>query len=212
MVVYPFKAPLTGLVGGPTSCGKSTFIFKLLEHRDVLFDVPPVQVIYSLPENQEIFFPDHIKDDKDFKVHRGIPSFENFTDKKHRLVVIDDQAAEIGDEIVAMFTRGSHHFNTSVICLTQNIFLPNPKFRTLSLNAHILVIFKSPRGRDQISCLGRQICPDNSKFFQDAITDAHQESHSYILLDMTQSCPERLRYRSKIFPTDLDCTTVYVPK
>lgn len=203
---------MTGLVGGPTSCGKSTFIFELIKHREVMFDVPPVEVIYSLPENQEIYFPEHIKHDKNFRVHRGIPNFEVFNDKKHRLVVIDDQAAEIGDDVVAMFTRGSHHYFVSVICLTQNIFLSNPKFRTLSLNAHILIIFKAPRGRDQIACLGRQVCPTNVKFFQEAVADAHHEPHSYLLLDMTQGCPESLRFRSKIFPTDPEKTIVYVPK
>lgn len=177
----------------------------------IMFDTPPCEVIYSIPENHDIFFPDDIKREKDFIIHRGVPNFEDYKDKRHRLVIIDDQAAEIGDEIVSMFTRGSHHYNVSVLCLTQNIFLPNPKFRTLSLNAHILIIFKSPRGRDQIACLGRQVCPNNIKFFKEAVENAHLDPHSYLLLDMTQTCHEDLRYRTKIFPDD-NATIIYIPK
>lgn len=212
MVVLPFKGPFTAILGGPTGCGKSTFIFKLIKNRAVMIDPVVKQVVYSIPENQDIFFPDHIKEDNEVVIHRGIPNFEDFKDGEHRLLIIDDQAVDCGDEVVSMFTRGSHHFNISVIVLTQNIFLGNPKFRTLSLNAHYLIVYKSPRAKDQISCLGRQIFPNQVKFFMEAVSDAHREAHSYILLDMTQSCDEQLRLRSNVFPEDLGCTTVYVPK
>lgn len=81
----------------------------------------------------------------------------------------------------------------------------------MSLNAHYIVLFKNPRAKDQVSCLARQICPDNVKFFQESYADSCKEPHSYILLDMTQGCPEELRFRTKIFHDDLNCTTVYIP-
>lgn len=175
-----------------------------------MFDTPPAEIIYALPPNQEIQVPDDVKNDKDVKFFKGIPSFEEFEDKRPRLVVIDDQIQECGDEVVALFTRGSHHFNASVILLTQNIFFAKKGFRTMSINSHYLVLFKAPRTRDQVSCLGRQICPENITFFQESYEDSCSEPHSYILLDMTQKCNEDFRYRSKIFPTDPDCTIVYI--
>lgn len=169
------------------------------------------QIIYSIPQNQEINFPDDLKKDRNFTVFKGLPNFEDFTDGKHRLIVIDDQVEECTKEIVALFTRGSHHFNLSVVVLTQNIFVSTPGFRTMSLNSHYLILFKNPRGKDQTTALGRQISTDNVKFFQDAYNDATRKPHSYLLLDMTQATDEQLRYRANIFPDDDDCTTIYIP-
>lgn len=168
-------------------------------------------MIYALPPNQDIYLPDEIKNDEGILFYKGIPSFEDFKDGQPRLLVIDDQAQECGAEIVALFTRGSHHFNISVIVLTQNIFISNPGFRTMSLNTHYIVLFKNPRAKDQVSCLARQVCPDNVKFFQESYADSCKEPHSYLLMDLTQGCPEQLRYRSRIFADDVDCTTVYLP-
>lgn len=176
-----------------------------------MIDNPPIEVIYSLPVGQQINIPEDIKNDNNVRFYRGIPEIEEFNDKKHRLLVIDDQASECGDSIVALFTRLSHHFNCSVIVLSQNIFLSKPSFRTMSLNAHYIVLFKAPRSMDQVACLARQVCPGNVKFFQESYADSCSEPHSYFLLDLTQSCPEQLRFRSKIFPDDKKCTTVYVP-
>lgn len=169
------------------------------------------EIIYALPPNQEIHFPDDLKNDRRIKMFEGIPDFQQYKDGKPRLIIIDDQIQDCGNEVVALFTRGSHHFNISVIVLTQNIFFANPGFRTMSLNAHYLVLFKSPRAMDQVSCLARQISPNNTKFFQESFADSTKEPHSYLVLDMTQACDDSLRFRSKIFSDDNNCTTVYIP-
>lgn len=193
------------------ACGKSTFVFKLIRYRESLIDEPPEQVIYALPPGQEIHVPEDIKNDPAVNFFQGIPDLDTFRDNRPRLLVIDDQIQECGEEVVALFTRGSHHFNVSVIVLTQNIFIPTPGFRTMSLNAHYIIIFKNPRAMDQANCLARQISPLNAKFIVESFSIACQQPHSYLLLDMTQSCPEDLRYRSKIFPDDPDRTVVFIP-
>lgn len=95
--------------------------------------------------------------------------------------------------------------------MSQNMFLKDKGFRTMSLNSHYFIIFKNPRANDQVSCLARQIYPNNVKFFKEAYGDATATPHSYILLDLTQSCPEKLRFRTNVLPSDKDCTTIYVP-
>lgn len=172
---------------------------------------PPEQIIYSLPPNHDIEFPEDLKNDPEIIFHRGIPDVQDFKDGRRRLLIIDDQIQECLDDAVALFTRGSHHYNISVIVLTQNIFFANPGFRTMSLNAHYIVVFKNPRALDQVSYMGRQICPNNAKFFLESYIDSTREPHSYFLMDMTQSCDDQLRFRSKIFPDDENCTTIYVP-
>lgn len=177
-----------------------------------MIDIPPTEVIYFLPAGQQIDVPEDIQRDKDIRFHQGIPDINDFEDKKHRLLIIDDQASECGESIVALFTRLSHHFNCSVIVLTQNIFLSKPSFRTMSLNSQYIVLFKAPRSMDQVACLARQLCPGNVKFFQQSYADSCFQPHSYFLIDLTQSCDEELRFRSNIFPDDdKNCTTIYIP-
>ena len=65
--------------------------------------------------------------------------------------------SEIDQLISSYFTRGSHHKNVSVILVTQNLFHPNKHFRTASLNAQYMIIFKNPRDSLQIKYLGRSI-------------------------------------------------------
>lgn len=127
------------------------------------------------------------KNDPNVVIFKGIPNFEGFTDKKPRLLIIDDQANSCNGSISQLFTRGSHHYNISVIVLAQNVFTANPHFRTMSLNSHYIVAFKNPRGKDQMSVLARQICLTDYKFFLESFEDSCHEPHTYFLLDMTQS-------------------------
>lgn len=173
-----------------------------------MFDDMFHEIIYAIPPNQKMKFPDEIKDE--INVFEGIPSVAG--DSRPRLLIIDDQMQECGEEVMTLFTRGSHHFNISVIVLTQNIFISNPCFRTISLNAHYIILFKNPRALDQITVLARQICPTNMKFFQEAYEDSCREPHTYILLDMTQACKDEMRFRTKIFPDDDNSTTIYLPR
>lgn len=176
-----------------------------------MIDEPPVEIVYALPANQEIHFPVDIQADPAVLLFKGIPDFEEFKDKRSRLLIIDDQIQDCGSGVVELFTRGSHHFNISVIVLTQNIFFTNPGFRTMSLNAHYIVLFKNPRAMDQVAVLARQVTPNSVKFFQESYADATKKPHSYFMLDMTQGCSEKLRFRTSIFPSDESCTTVYMP-
>jgi hypothetical protein len=57
------------------------------------------------------------------------------------------------------FTKGSHHRNLSIIYIVQNIFHQGKEMRNISLNAHYIVLFKTPRDKQQIYMLARQINP-----------------------------------------------------
>lgn len=131
---------------------------------------------------------------------------------KPRLLIIDDLMRETNSDVVDLFTKGSHHFNISVIYVTQNIFNQGKGRRTISLNAHYIVAFKNPRDRVQIQTLARQVCPDNSRYIQDAYKDATSIPFGYLLFDLKQSTPELWRYRTNIFPDDKPMNVVYIPK
>ena len=103
--------------------------------------------------------------------------------------------------ITEIFTQISHHLNTSVIFVTQSLFGVKKEFRTISLNAHYLIIMKNPRDKSQVSYIGQQMMPKSSKFVTNVYNDTTQEPHSYLLFDFHQSQSDSLRLRSSIFYT-----------
>ena len=54
-----------------------------------------------------------------------------------------------------LLKKGSHHRNLSVIYIVENIFHEGRESRNISLNAHYIVLFKSPPDKQQISVLVR---------------------------------------------------------
>jgi hypothetical protein len=108
------------------------------------------------------------------------------------------EAAE-NNLILDMFTKGSHHNNTSIVILTQNIFNKGKHTRTMSLNAHYIILFKNPRDATQISFLARQMYPKNSKFLEEAYLDVTKEPFGYLFIDLKQTTPNNYRIQSNIF-------------
>ncbi len=64
---------------------------------------------------------------------------------KRNVVVLDDLMAETDGRVTDLFTKKSHHSNTSVIYLVQNRFRKHKESRTIILNAQYMVVFKNPR-------------------------------------------------------------------
>ena len=75
------------------------------------------------------------------------PDYLNVSQRN--LIVLDDLMAQSGEDkrIADVFTKESHHRNLSVIYIVQNIFHQRKEMRNISLNAHYIVLFKSPRDR-----------------------------------------------------------------
>ena len=75
----------------------------------------------------------------------GLANVTTLNAQKRILVVIDDLMTETDKSVSNLFTKGSHHHNLSVLHLVQNVFDKNKHTRTISLNAHYLVILKNPK-------------------------------------------------------------------
>jgi len=103
----------------------------------------------------------------------------DFDGKEPVLLIIDDLMQETDETVSNLFTKGSHHRNVSVICLAQNLFPKNKFARTMSLNAHNMVLFKNPRDATQFANLARQMYPNRSQFAVEAYKDATREPYSY---------------------------------
>jgi len=72
-------------------------------------------------------------------------SDEVFDGSEPSLIVVGDHISDINQIVADILTKISHHRNISILHLTQNLFDKNKYARTISLNAHYLVLFKNPR-------------------------------------------------------------------
>ncbi len=196
--------PFTCIVSGPTGCGKSVFVFKLLTNLREMITPLPQKVLYCYGEYQKAFasYPW-------VEFYEGLPKSSMF-DGTPMLVIIDDLMHETNDMVANLFTKISHHRSVSVIYITQNIFHKCKQSRTISLNAHYMILFKSPRDVGQIAILGRQLYPENRKFLVEAFKDATSEPHSYLMLDLKPDTCELYRVRASIF--SMVQQVVYLPK
>lgn len=202
-----FKHSATYLIAGPTFSGKTSLIKKFLTERHSLIDTWIEEVIYCLPEDQVV--------DESIpytKLNRGVPEISMFNDLKPRIVILDDLLSSVDTNVVELFTRGSHHYNLSVIFVVQNLFSKNKGVRDISLNSHYIFLMKNPRDRQQINTLARQISPENSRFICESYKDATNEPYGYLLLDLHQTTPEEYRVRTNIFSTDSPRNIVYIPQ
>jgi hypothetical protein len=210
-MVLPWKHPFTCIVAGPTSCGKSFFVSRFIQNLKYMVDHEIKEIVWCFSEQQPLH--ETLKNNVSIPMRfiQGIPDISEVVPNPiPRLLIIDDFMREAKNNVVDIFSKGSHHHNLSVMFITQNLFHQGKGTRDLSLNAHYIVYFKNPRDRSQISHFARQVYPEEPKFIHEAYTDATCQPYSYILFDMKQDTPEAFRFRSSIFPDEKN--VAYIPK
>ena len=181
--------PFTCLIAGPTGCGKSYFVIKLIQANFI--EPPPERIVWCYSEWQYLYTTIQGVEFVDGLHFESDP-------QKRTLVIIDDLMHETNEKVTKLFTKGSHHGNLSVIYLVQNLFGKNKELRTISLNTHYMIVFKNPRDGSQITHLAKQMFPRNVKYLQEAFTDATSTPHGYLLVDLKQETPDHIRLRTNI--------------
>jgi len=203
--------PFTSIVAGPTGCGKTTFVVSLLRHSHTLVNSPPEKITWCYGEWQPLYSTLSAIH-PNLECVEGLPDLSSFDPNNRNLVVIDDLMSETDERVTKLFTKKSHHCNTSVIYLVQNVFPKGKESRTISLNAQYMVLFKNPRDNTQVVNLAKQMFPGRVKYMQEAFRDATSVPHGYLFVDLKQSTPEHLRLRSNIIPDSGTYQCAYIPK
>jgi len=104
--------PFTLIVAGPSSCGKSTFVIRLLECREQLCDVC-TNIVWCHSENNA---PHHLKN---VTFVKGVPDFET-PENVPTLIVLDDlMDSAYSTKVSQLFTKGSHNRNISLVLITH---------------------------------------------------------------------------------------------
>lgn len=201
---FQFKHEFTMVVAGPSKSGKTEFVKKLVENTHWITPYPE-KIVWCYREWQSAY--ESLQDR--VKFIRNIPEDDEKLvadlNTRHLLIFDDMMGGKAIESIVDWFTRKAHHRNTSVIYITQNVFDRAAQHRTISLNAHYLVLFKNPRDKSQIVVLSRQL---DMPHLMSAYQDATRQPHGYLIVDLSPQTPDELRLRSQLFET----LTVYMAR
>lgn len=199
--------PFTAMVAGPTKAGKTVWVKTLVSHAELMIRPPPEKIYWCYTEWQPAY--DELSRTGVVMV-QGLPDMNELKlDKKPKLLILDDMMQEMNDnsKLDKLFTRGSHHWNISVLQIVQNLFYGK---RTARINAQYLVLMKNPADQLQASTLAKQLYPGRAKFFMEAYQDACNQSYGYLFVDLSQDTSDNMRLKTDIFPGQT--TITYVPK
>ena len=147
-----------------------------------------------------------IEDDKDLR-----EKIQAKTENKTSLVVLDDLMNSSNlPYFKLLFTVEARHQHISVVFLTQKMFTSDDYIRVISQNSDYIIAMANPRNSDQMYELARQINRNQAQLIFDIYTKATEDANfSYLFLDLTQTCPPQLKYRSHMF-NDEGTIRVYV--
>ena len=195
-----FQHPFTMSVSGPTSCGKTTFVKKLLLNN--LIQPLPTRIIWLYRRWQPLY--DDVKGAVYPPVEfiQGIPAklgedtFVSTLD--NNVIVLDDlmSTASKDSRITELFTEGSHHRNLSVISINQNLY--HSKDPTQRRNCHYLTLFNNPIDKQPVMTLARQMYPGDAHKFMNMFNQATLNPYGHLVVDLKPMTHESLRLRPNI--------------
>ena len=194
-IKWPFKWTLVGSSGS----GKTNFALNIVKRSNTLFDQKPEKVVIIYKVFQKIYdeFDDFLptslypEDECDFE--------ELTKSNTERLLIICDDLyfSKKLNEISEHFLIKGRHRNTSWIVLTQSIF-NQPALKNISRNSTHMTLFKNVR-LNEPHILFSQLRPRSSKVLQNIYSEATEKPYGYLDIDLSQTCPDKLRYKTNLF-------------
>ena len=126
-----FQHPFIYVIAGATGSGKTDFVTRWLHYADAMINFSPEKIYWHYGAWQTQF-----ESIPNVEFIEGLPNIENVDKTKRTLIIIDDLMNETNRSVTNLFTKGSHHYNCSVIYIVQTLFNQNKENRTISLNSH----------------------------------------------------------------------------
>ena len=187
-------------ISGPSRCGKTFFISKLLENIESFTKDPPETILYIYKVWQSKF------DEMKSLVHGFIEDNGNIIQQIKEIalgqkifIIFDDliNSKSLVD-IATLFTVDGRHMNMSMMFLTQRMFVNNEHFRQISQNCDYFCVFKNPRNSSEIRTLAQQLTPGSLNLIE-IYKEATKNPFSYLLINLTQECDPSVKYISHVF-------------
>jgi hypothetical protein len=201
------QSPFTAIVSGASGTGKTEWIKKLIRHKETVIKDPPIHILYCYGEiNPEIV---KLKTEG-VELFHGVPRKEDIIERpKNLLLILDDLITDIDPKFLELlYTRGSHHWDISIITVTQNLFDKNIKIARI--NSHYIILMRNPQGLLQIKTLSNHLFPGKTKYFMESYNDAvESKPYGYLMVNMHPNISDELKLTTNIFPGEQ--TIIYLP-
>ena len=121
---FHFKHPTTIQVSGPTRCGKTSLVCRILEEQLIQPLATRIILVYSEWQPDYDLIRQRYSNMKFEKCWRD-EIFDSLSPEQRNILVLDDQmgVASSSTSVADLFTKGSHHKNLTVIYLVQNLYI-----------------------------------------------------------------------------------------
>lgn len=207
--------PFTALVAGPTGVGKSEWVGNLIRQCQDLTTLPPRRVVWCYKQWQPLYDTLGRETSVEIEFVDDMDQIDTILDTyapdHPQWLIFDDLMDSTHNKRIAdWFTTKSHHTNVSVVHIVQNLFHQSKEQRTISLNSHYIILFRSVRDASQIHYIGRQMFPGNATFLTTAFADATRSPYRPLFLDL-KSPNNLLRVRTNVLREDGGHPLVYLP-
>lgn len=204
--LIPFETPTKMTIVAASNGEKTIFVKKLLENSKGMFKNDFKNIYYHYGSTYQPIFDDMSKSIPNLIFKEGLPLEEELremsSDKGHNCIVLDDLMSEVNNhpKLEKLWTVHSHHYNISILYLTQNIFEKGKAARTISLNTGYYCLFRNFRDELQVQNFGRQVFLGKTNLFMKAFRLATSKPFGYLIVDMESRSDKRFRLRTNIFP------------
>ena len=158
--LVPFETPTRLTVVAATNMGKTFFVKRLLENAAGMFTQNFKTIYYHYGSAYKPIFDEMSKSIPNLVFKEGLNIEEDLAEiaktNDSYCMVFDDLMVEINNNpnLEKLWTVHSHHYNLSIIYLTQNLFEKGKAARSISLNTSYFCLFRNYRDELQVHILG----------------------------------------------------------
>ena len=198
------------ILAGPTRAGKTTFVCSLLRYNQYMFGWIFKRIIVFTPHAQSKY--ENLRNENVVnEIYHELPTLEDldkiasaYKDCGGCIIVLDDimSSWNAGLNLDKVFTELCHHKNVTCLLLVENLFFQNTEYRVMGLNSTYLCAFKKSKRFETNIYSWCKMIPGKRKFIVQAFQQATKKSMELPFLDYNQDCPNIVRMRSNILPTE----------